>query len=133
MTVKLADSFIASDQTEAFPRVSNRGNKYICVFYVYDANYTKGLAIKSGYISELLGAFTKVYTWCEAGGFKPKVHRMDNETSSDVEDFIKSQNTHLQYTPPWRHCALAEKAVQTYKSCFKLITASLPPYFPVSY
>ena len=34
MTVKLADGFIASDQTGAFPRVSNKGNKYICVFYI---------------------------------------------------------------------------------------------------
>ena len=67
MTVKLADSFIASDQTGAFPRVSNRGNKYICVFYIYDANYIKGLAIKSRHRSELLGAYKKVYKWCEYG------------------------------------------------------------------
>ena len=46
MTVKLVDSFIARNQTGAFPKVSNRGNTYICVFYVYDANYIKGLAIK---------------------------------------------------------------------------------------
>ena len=32
MTVVLADGWIASDQTGRFPRVSNRGNKYIAVF-----------------------------------------------------------------------------------------------------
>ena len=32
MTVKLADSFIAFDQTGAYPRTSNRGNKYLCIF-----------------------------------------------------------------------------------------------------
>ena len=47
MTVKLADGFIASDQTGAYPRTSNRGNKYICVFYIYDANHIKGIALKS--------------------------------------------------------------------------------------
>ena len=29
MTVRLADGWIASDQTGAFPRVSNRGHKYL--------------------------------------------------------------------------------------------------------
>ena len=32
-----------------------------------------------------------------------------------------------------RHCAPAEKAVQTYKSVFKSVTASLPANFPISY
>ena len=32
MTVKLADGWIASEQTGAFPRVSNKGNKYIALF-----------------------------------------------------------------------------------------------------
>ena len=133
MTVKLADSVIASKQTGAFPRVSNRGNTYICVFYIYDPNFTKEIAIKLRHRSELLGAYTKVYKRCKSRVFKPKLHIMDNETSSDVEEFIKAQNTDLQYTAPGSHCAPAKKAVQTYKSCFKSITASLPPSFPVSY
>ena len=41
MTVKLADSFIASNQTGAYPRTSSRGKNYICVFYVFDPNYIK--------------------------------------------------------------------------------------------
>ena len=58
---------------------------------------------------------------------------MDNETSKEVEDFIQSQQTDLQYSPPGRHCRPAEKAVQTYKACFKSTTASLPPEFPISH
>ena len=107
------DSFIASNQTGAFPRVSNRGNKYICVFYVYESNFIKGIAIKSRHKSELLGAYTKVYKWCKSRGFKPKLHRMDNKTSNDVKEFIKAENTNLQYTAPGKHCAPAEKAMQT--------------------
>ena len=64
MTVKLADGWIASDQTGAFPRVSSRGNKYICVFYIYDPNYIKGIAIKSRHRSDLLGAYQSVYNMC---------------------------------------------------------------------
>ena len=96
MTVKLADGFIASDQTGAYPRTSHRGYKYISVFYIYDANRIKGLPMKSRHASELLRAYQEVYKWCEAQGFKPDLHRMDNETSGEVEDFITSQQTELQ-------------------------------------
>jgi hypothetical protein len=65
MTVKLADGFIASDQTGDYPRTSNRGNKYICILYVYNPNFIKGIAIKSKHSSELLKAYKNVYMWCE--------------------------------------------------------------------
>ena len=61
MTLKLADRWIASDQTGALPRVSTRGNKYMCVFYIYDATYIKGIAIKSRHRIDLLSAYQKVY------------------------------------------------------------------------
>ena len=133
MTVKLADGWIASDQTGAFPRVSIRGNKYICVFYIYDPNYIKGIPIKSRHRSDLLSAYQSVYKWCKSRGFKPTLHRIDNETSKDVEDFIDKQSARVQYTEPGRHCAPAERAVLTYKSCFKSMIAFLPPDFPIAY
>ena len=133
MTALLADGFICSDQTGAYPRTSSRGNKYISVFCVYDANRILGVPIKSRHSSELLKAYQKIYKWCESRGFSPTLHRMDNETSNEVEEFIKSQQTGIQYSAPGRHCAPAEKAVQTYKSCFKSTTASLPAEFPITY
>ena len=133
MTAKLADDFIASDQTGAYPRTSTRGCKYICVFYIFDANCIKGIPIKSRHSSELLKAYQTIYKWCERRGFKPSLHRMDNETSQEVKEFIADQQTDLQYVSPGRHCAPAEKAVQTYKACFKSTTASLPPEFPIAY
>jgi hypothetical protein len=57
---------------------------------------------------------------------------MDNGTSVEVEGFIKELNRDVQYTAPGRHCAPAEKAVQTYKSCFKSTPAPLPLDFPIS-
>ena len=133
MTVSLADGWIASDQTGAFPRVSNRGHKYISVFYVYDANFVKGVPVKSRHRQELLRAYDEIYKWCTVQGFKPQLQKMDNETSKDVEEFIESQNADLQYAAPCSHCPLAKKAVQTYKARFKSTTASLPDNFPVGY
>ena len=47
MTTVKAEGIIASDQTGMFARTSNRGNKYICIFYGYDTNFVKGTPIKS--------------------------------------------------------------------------------------
>ena len=135
MTVRLTDGFIASGQTGAYPRTSTKGNTYSYIFYVYNPNYIKGIAIKSRHSSKLLRAYQNVYKWCKKRGFKPTLHSMDNKTSVDVEQFIAKQNTNVQYTAPGRHCAQADKTVQTYKSYFKSTTASLslPPKFPVLY
>ena len=133
MAVKLAEGWIASNQTGRLLRVSSRRNQCICVFYIYDANFIKGISIKSHHRSDLLGAYESVYKWCESRGFKPTLHRMNNETSKDVEEFIEEQNADIQYTAPGRHCAPAERSVLTLKSCFKSTIASLPPGFLFAY
>ena len=38
-----------------------------------------------------------MYQWCKSRDFKPMLHLMDNETSKEIEDFIHSQQTGLQY------------------------------------
>ena len=131
MTVKLTDEWIASDQTGAFPRASSRGNRYIVIFYIFDANYIKGVAIKSRSSQDLLGAYEIVYKFCEKRGFKPTLHRMDNETSSEIEEFIAEQNVNIQYSDPDRHCMPAERAVATYKSCLKSVIYTVSNEFPM--
>ena len=110
-----------------------KGNKYICIFYVYDPNYVKGISIKSKHSSKLLRAYQKVYEWCKKRDFKPTLCQMDNETSAAVEQFISEQTINVQYTALGKHCLPAEKAVQTCKSGFKSTTASLSLKFPISY
>ena len=89
--------------------------------------------MKSRHRHELLRAYEEVYKWCTVRGFGVQLHRLDNETSKDVEDFIESQRADVQYSSPGSHCLPAEKAVQTYKSCFKSTIASLPNNFPIGY
>jgi hypothetical protein len=58
---------------------------------------------------------------------------MDNKTSKDVEDFIQSQQTTLQYTPLDIHCTnSAEQAFCTWKNHFTAGIASLPKSFPIT-
>ena len=128
------EGMIASDQTGAFPQISNRGNRYTCVFYVYDSNHIRGVPIKSRKKEELIRAYKEVYKYCEERGYKPKLHKLDNETSKDVESFIRSEQAKYQYTPPDMHRTNpAERAIQTWKSTMKSTLASLPPTFPLAY
>ena len=66
-----------SDQTGAFPRTSRRGNKYLAIFYAYDANYIRAVPLKSKTAAELQTAYEDVYTELTAKGFKPMLHKFD--------------------------------------------------------
>ena len=134
MSVKRIEGYVANYQIGNFPRTSNRGMQLNYVFYIYDPNYIKGVALKSIRKEELLRAYQEVFFFGESIRFKLELHKMYNETSKDVEDFIASQNTHHQYTPPDLHRKNpAEWASQAYKSCVKFKIVSLPPTFPISY
>ena len=114
MTTAKAEGLIASDQTGMFPRTSNRGNKYICIFYVYDSNFIKGVPIKSRKKDELLKAYKEIYAYCEQRGYKPQLHKLDNETSKMLRHLLQVSkltcNTHhqtctgpIQQREPCRH------------------------------
>ena len=84
MSVERVEGYVASDKTGKFPRTSNRGMKYICVFYIHDTNFIKGIPLKSSRKEQLLRAYKEIYAYCDSRGFKPKIHKMDNETSKNV-------------------------------------------------
>lgn len=107
---------------------------YLCVFYIHDLNVIKGVPIKSRHKEELRHAYQEVYDWCTERGFKPRLHKLDNETSKEVEKFTKEQQAEYQYTPHDMHRSNpAKQAIQTWKSCMKSTLALLPPSFPIGY
>ncbi len=103
MTIIKFSRMLFSDQLGRFPITSNRGNKYVIIFYIYNANFVKSIPIKSQSKEELLQAYRLVYAYLTAWGFKPQLHKMDNEMSQDVKIFVCKENTRLQYTPPNIH------------------------------
>jgi hypothetical protein len=86
---------IFMDQTGRFPVTPNQGHAYLVIFYVYNANFISSVPIKKRTKEELLRAYQLAYKYLTCCGFKPLLQKMDNETSKDVEDFIKSQQTTL--------------------------------------
>ena len=66
MAVEAPEGFIASGQTGKFPKTSKEGMKCICVFYIFDPNFIKGIPLKIIKKEELLHAYKEVYSWCES-------------------------------------------------------------------
>ena len=104
MTITEVDGKLYLDQTGHFPVTSNRGNAYATLFFTVDGNYIKSYPIKSRHGSELLKAYNDVYSFLRVRGYRPQLHKLDNETSRDVEDFIAEQQVKVQYTPADMHC-----------------------------
>ena len=80
----------------------SRDNNYIVVFYAVDPNYIKSYPIKSCHRSEILKPYEEVYACLRVRGYCPQLHKLDNETSHDIELFIRETmpncNTlHLTY------------------------------------
>ncbi len=124
---------IFMDQTGRFSVTSNQGHAYLVIFYVYNANFISSFPIKNCTKEELLHAFQLTYEYLTCCGFKPLLHKMDNETSKDVEDFIKSQQTTLQYTPPdIHHTNSAKMVIRMWKNHPTAGIASLPKSYPVA-
>ena len=125
---------VYSDQTGKFPRTSSRGMKYIMVFYVYDANYVCGIPLKNRTAEEFLRAYKQMYTTLQSKGYAPRLHKLDNETSRSIEEFIESQGTKIQFATPHIHRQnAAERGIQTWKNHFIAGLASVHPEFPIAY
>jgi hypothetical protein len=133
MTMVEVEGQLFTDQTGRFSVTSNRGNNYIVIFYAVDPNYIKSYPIKSQHRNELLKAFNEVYQFLLIRGYRPQLHRLDNETSKDIEAFITENNAKFQYTPPDMHRTnIAERAIQTWKNHFVAIQASTPSTYRLS-
>jgi hypothetical protein len=133
LTVHDFSGGIASDQTGRFSVTSNRGNAYLALFYIFNPNYIKSVPIHNRSKEELLRAYTEVYTWLTAQGYRLLLHKLDNKTSRDVEAFVVAEQVKIQYTPPDMHRTNpAERAVRTWKNHFTAGIAGIPPSFPIA-
>eukprot|EP00957_Ditylum_brightwellii_P039024 2949643-Ditylum_brightwellii.AAC.1 len=105
---------IYTDQMGQFPRVSSQENWYVMVVCCYDANYIECVPIKNKSESEFQQAYEGVYNMLTKKGYKAQLHKLDNETSQDLMEWIEEQQTEIHFTPPEMHQSnAAEKAVHT--------------------
>lgn len=65
-------------------------------------------------------------------GYKIKLHKLDNETSRDVEELIADQQAKIQYTPAdTQRTNIAERCIRTWKNHFATIRAGAEASFPM--
>ena len=85
------NGIFGTDQTGRFPVTSTQGYKYILILFNHDADLVHYLPIKSQKANKLVRAFKESYydelTRC---GFQPILHRIDNETSSELVTTIQN-------------------------------------------
>ena len=129
--VDLKDT-IYTDQTGKFRVRSIAGNNYVMVTYSYDANAILVRPLKTRGGKELVEAVQSIHQYLSQRGYKPKHHIMDNETSIQMKNYMKSENIIFQLVPPNLHRVnAAERAIRTFKNHFIAILCGVHPDFPL--
>jgi hypothetical protein len=130
MAIYEINGYLFTDQTGCFPNPSNHGHHMLW----YSTSLTPmQFDLFPSSKEELLCAYHEIYKWLTHHGFKSLLHKLDNETSKDVEAFVAMEQTHMQYTPPDIHCTNpAKRAIRTWKNHFLAGMAGLPNSFPIA-
>jgi hypothetical protein len=113
------DGTTYTDLTGRFPTMSMENNQYVFVAYDYTTNAILVRAIPNREATTIAKAFQDVFSYLETKGFKPKFNVLDNEASSAITNFLRSQDIKYQFVPPNEHRVnAAERAIQTFKNHF---------------
>ncbi len=122
-----------SDQTGRFVCPSISGNNYIFILYDYDTNSIHAVAIPNRKKESLLSAMKHITKKLTRRGFKPVLHKMDNEVSDLMREYLDDENINFELTPTGLHRRnLAERAIQTFKNHFISGLCSTHPDFPLN-
>eukprot|EP00984_Skeletonema_dohrnii_P011431 scaffold4568_cov78-Skeletonema_dohrnii-CCMP3373.AAC.1 len=123
---------IFSDQTGAFPKRSQRGNKYVMVMVHIDSNAILLEPMKSKKDAEMQRAYNALLLRLKRAGIVPKKHIMDNEVSDAMKNMIRDDHRLiLELVPPGCHRRnAAEVAIRNFKQHFLSIMAGVADDFP---
>ena len=101
--------------------------------YEYDSNAVIVRPLCNRTASEITRAFQSVIHYLNARGLRPRLHTLDNEASSILRDYLRSEEVEYQLVPPHIHQRNAsERAIRTFKNHFIAGLASTDPNFPLS-
>ena len=82
---------------------------------------------------EYIAAYKRTINFFSKLGRKPIFQRLDNETSTALETFARTNNISIQYCAPHQHRALrAERAIRTFKNHFIATLCTVAHDFPLA-
>lgn len=123
-----------TDLTGAFPIRSFCNNAYIFVAYIYDINAILARPMPTRTDAAMTAAFQSILTDLQANDIPISLNVMDNECSTRVATYIRSNNIKIQLVPPHNHRAnAAERAIATFKDHFIASLATLDPTCPIQF
>ena len=123
---------IHTDQTGRFIVASSTGNNYILVLYDYDSNSILVEPMRSRTGPCILKAFKLLHARLVTAGLRPQLHRLDNECSAALKQFLKEEAIDYQLVPPGVHRRnAAERAIRTFKNHFIAGLCSVDKDFPL--
>jgi hypothetical protein len=126
---------IHSDLAGRFPTTAKSGAQYMLIMYSEEANYIHVECLRSRQASDFVTAYDRGIKFWTQHGIIPTFGRMDNESSSNLEDFCRTHSPPIaiQYVPPGTHRAnKAERAIRTWKDHFIAGLATTDPAFPLA-
>ena len=88
------------DQTGKFPIISSRGNKYIMVMFVEDANAILAEPLKSRSERDISNVMIKLHTYLTDRGFKLQTQILDNECPGALKRHFQTNEIDFQLVPP---------------------------------
>jgi hypothetical protein len=92
----------ATDLPGRFPITSAQGNAYVMVMYDTDSNAIQAVPIRSRKKEELVRGYNEMTEELRKAGIIPILHRLDNETSTDLIKAIEERKTGYQIASPVR-------------------------------
>ncbi len=116
----------------AFLYTAANGNRYIFMFYSYDANAILLECTKSKFNQEMLCVYKKCYAKLEQQGFKPRITIMDNEASMAVKTWLTKNDIGYQLaTVDIHQTNTAERCIETAKHHIIAGLATTDADFPI--
>ena len=71
--------------------------------YNFDSNSIHVKPLKSRHDNDTIKAYEDIYNMLTRWGLKPQLHWLDNEASKALKNFIDTEQTKYQLTPPHIH------------------------------
>ena len=123
-----------TDTTIRFLVPSTKSNDYILCGYDYDSNHVFAEPMKNRKKAIQIKAITTIIKNLKAAGLRPNFHILDNEVSTDLIAFLKSDgNITVQLAPDGCHCRnAAERAIRTFKNHFIAGLCTAHQHFPLN-
>eukprot|EP01034_Spumella_vulgaris_P031394 gene31394-38776_t len=128
--INLSDTYY-TDGAAHLPVNSRHGNYYI-IIAVFN-NYIHVEPVPDRSAPSLLKAHKAILEFFLQRGHRPRVHRMDNETSTALKTYMSTQGLVVEHVPPHNHRAnRAERAIRDFKNHLISMFCTCNPSFPVS-